>query len=447
MKRITRGLQLPIANPPEQKIYDGPAVKSVALLAIDYHGMKPTMEVRDGDSVKRGQVLFSDKKNPGVKFTAPISGTVAAVNRGAKRAFQSVVINAAGNDAVQFSVASKDVASLKREAVVENLVESGLWVAFRTRPFSRTPSIESIPGSIFITATDTNPLSANPEIVITEREDDFRYGVQVIRKLTAGRVFLVSNPGITLPGEELPDVTDVEFEGPHPAGLVGTHIHFLDPVGPGKTVWHIGYQDVLAVGSLFRTGQLDNRRVISLAGPGVKNPRLIRTVLGASITDLVDGEMNDGEQRVISGSVLSGRKSDEINSFLGRFHQQISVIAEGREREFLGWQMPGFDKFSIKGVFASKLLGAAKKFSFSTSTQGSKRAMVPVGSFESVMPLDILPTFLLRALMTDDSEQAAALGALELDEEDLALCTFVCPGKYEYGPALRRNLTIIEKDG
>ena len=447
MKRITRGLNLPIANPPEQKIYDGPAVKSVAVLAADYHGMKPTMEVREGDSVKRGQLLFTDKKIPGVKFTSPVSGTVAAVNRGARRVFQSVVIEAAGDDAVTFDVGKRELASLNRETVVSALVDSGLWTAFRTRPYSRTPAPEATPHSIFITATDTNPLCAKPPVVITERENDFRYGVQVIRKLTAGKVFLVSCPGVTLPGEELSDIDDVEFDGPHPAGLPGTHIHFLDPVGVKKSVWHIGYQDVLAIGHLFQTGQLDSRRVISLAGPGVKQPRLLRTVLGASIPELIAGELTDGELRVISGSVLSGRAADDINNHLGRFHQQVSVIAEGRERELLGWQMPGFDKFSIKKVYAAALSGSAKLFNFNTSTNGSKRAMVPVGSYESVMPLDILPTFLLRALITNDTEQAVALGALELDEEDLALCTFVCPGKYEYGPMLRRNLTTIERDG
>ena len=264
--------------------------------------------------------------------------------------------------------------------------------------------------------------------------------------LTDGSVFLVSRPGVTLPGEDLPGIDSIEFEGPHPAGLPGTHIHFLDPVSENKTVWHIGYQDVIAVGHLFRTGQLDSSRVISLAGPGVEKPRLIRTVVGAAASDLTENQLVSGELRQVSGSILSGRALTDPNQYLGRYHIQLSVVRENREREFLSWQRPGFDRFSVKNVFASGFFGLNQKYSFTTST-GSRRAMVPIGMYEGVMPLDILPTFLLRALISNDTEQASALGALELDEEDLALCTFVCPGKYDYGPLLRKNLTTIEHDG
>ncbi|MDA0588405.1 MAG: Na(+)-translocating NADH-quinone reductase subunit A [Planctomycetota bacterium] len=446
MLRITRGLDLPITNAPEQKIYDGPPIRSVALLSADYFGMKPTMAVAIGDTVKRGQLLFEDKKNAGVRFTSPVAGRVADVIRGAKRAFHSVVVEVDGDDEVTFA-SYPDVTALTREQVVANLNESGFWTALRTRPFSRVPGLDEKPHSLFITATDTNPLCARPEVIITERGDEFRAGVQVLSHLTDGKVFLVSCPGVTLPGEELPGIDAIEVEGPHPAGLPGTHIHLLDPVSESKTVWHIGYQDVIAIGHLFRTGKLDSSRVISLAGPGVKNPRLVRTVTGAAASDLTDDQLNTGEMRVISGSVLSGRTMDAPNNFLGRYHVQVSALVEGREREFLGWQKPGFDKFSIKRVFASSIFGRNQKYNFTTSTGGSRRAMVPIGMYEDVMPLDILPTFLLRALIMGDTEQAAALGALELDEEDLALCTFVCPGKYDYGPLLRDNLTMIEKDG
>lgn len=446
MLRITRGLDLPITNAPEQKIYDGPPVRSVALLNADYIGMKPTMAVTIGDTVKRGQLLFEDKKNPGVRFTSPAAGKVTEVNRGAKRAFQSVVVEVDGDDEITFE-SHADASSLTREQVVSGLNEAGLWTALRARPFSRTPGLEETPHSLFITAIDTNPLCAKPELIITERGEDFRTGVQILSHLTDGKVFLVSSPGVTLPGEELSGIDDVEFDGPHPAGLPGTHIHFLDPVGENKSVWHIGYQDVISVGHLFRTGRLDSSRVISLAGPGVKNPRLIRTVSGAAVSDLTVDQLNTGELRIISGSVLSGRTAAEPDNYLGRYHVQVSVLREGREREFLGWQKPGFDKFSIKRVFASGFFGRGQKYDFTTSTGGSRRAMVPIGMYEDVMPLDILPTFLLRALIVGDTEQAAALGALELDEEDLALCTFVCPGKYDYGPILRDNLTTIERDG
>ncbi|MGZ0171088.1 MAG: Na(+)-translocating NADH-quinone reductase subunit A [Planctomycetales bacterium] len=449
MKRINKGLDVPIANPPEQKIYDGPEIRTVAVVGTDYIGLKPTMAVAAGDTVKRGTLLFTDKKNPGVKFTSPAAGTVQSVNRGEKRAFQSVVIDIKGDAAESFkTVGNADVSSLSREEVVENLVESGLWTALRQRPYSKVPAVDSRPHSIFITATDTNPLCAKPEVIITEREQDFRFGVQVVRHLTDGKVFLVSCPGVTLPGEELADVDDVEFDGPHPAGLVGTHIHFLDPVNENKNVWHINYQDVMAVGHLFLTGELDVRRVVSVAGPAVYKPRLVRTRLGASIKELTYGELADGDLRVISGSVLSGRAvADGPFGFLSRYHLQVSALLEGREREFLGWQKPGMDKFSLRKIFASAFLNPGQKFDFTTSTGGSKRAMVPIGMYEDVMPLDIIPTFLLRSLIIEDTDQASALGALELDEEDLALCTFVCPGKYEYGTMLRKSLSLIESEG
>jgi Na+-transporting NADH:ubiquinone oxidoreductase subunit A len=449
MKRINKGLDVPIANPPEQKIYDGPEIRTVAVVGTDYIGLKPTMAVAEGDTVKRGSLLFTDKKNPGVKFTSPAAGTVQSVNRGEKRAFQSIVIEVDGDEAEKFkTVGNADVTSLSREDVVENLVESGLWTALRQRPYSKVPTVDSRPNSIFITATDTNPLCAKPELIITEREHDFRFGVQVIRHLTDGKVFLVSCPGVTLPGEELADIDDVEFDGPHPAGLVGTHIHFLDPVNENKNVWHINYQDVMAIGHLFLTGELDARRVVSVAGPAVHKPRLVRTRLGASINELTYGEISDGDVRLISGSVLSGRAvTNGPFGFLSRYHVQVSAVMEGREREFLGWQKPGLDKFSLRKIFASAFLKPDQTFKFTTSTGGSKRAMVPIGMYEDVMPLDIIPTFLLRSLIIEDTDQATALGALELDEEDLALCTFVCPGKYEYGTMLRKSLSLIENEG
>jgi Na+-transporting NADH:ubiquinone oxidoreductase subunit A len=229
--------------------------------------------------------------------------------------------------------------------------------------------------------------------------------------------------------------------------LVGTHIHFLDPVSPSKTVWYIGYQDVWAIGSLLQTGTLDVRRVISLAGPVVKQPRLLETRLGASVTELIEGEIQEGLTiRPIAGSVLCGRTALPPHNYLGRYHTQISILEEGDEREFLGWQMPGLEKFSVTRVFASA--GQPnKKFAFTTTTHGSERAMVPLGTYEKVVPLDILPTQLLRSLIYRDTDEAQQLGVLELEEEDVALCTFVCPGKYDYSSLLRESLATIEREG
>lgn len=441
---IKKGLDLPIAGAPKQEIEDGPAIGKVAVLGVDSIDLRPTMAVSEGDSVKKGQLLFEDKKTPGVRYTSPASGKVIGVHRGAKRALLSVVIEVAGDEEERFEQHMGTAPDqLSRQQVRDTLVESGLWTALRTRPYSKVPMPASEPHSIFVTAMDTNPLAADPQAVLRESEDDFAWGLTLLGKLTEGPVYVCKAPGVSIAAAE---AQVVEFAGPHPAGLPGTHIHFLDPVGAAKTVWHIGYQDVVACGKLFATGSLWTERVVALGGPQVEQPRLLRTRQGACLSELTAGQLQPGENRVIAGSVLAGRVASGPLDFLGCYHAQVSVLAEGREREFLGWQKPGVDKFSIKNVFASKLL-PSQLFDFTTSTEGSDRAMVPIGSYEQVMPLDILATLLLRALIVEDTDRAQALGCLELDEEDLGLCTFACPGKHEYGPILRRNLARIEREG
>ena len=443
---IKKGLDLPISGKPEQTISDANPVNSVAVLGNEFVGMKPTMLVEEGQQVKLGQALFSDKKNPGVHFTAPGAGTVKAINRGAKRVLQSVIIELSGDDEVTFEKYDPaKLSGLDRDSIQKNLLDSGLWVAFRTRPYSKSPEPAAIPSSIFVTAIDTNPLAAEPNIIISEYADDFDNGLTILSQLTDGKVFVCASEG-TLPSNSQSNVETHTFSGPHPAGLASTHIHLLDSVSASKTVWQINYQDVIAIGKLFTTGHLWVERIISLAGTLVNNPRLIRTRLGANTEDLVQDEVQDIQSRVISGSVLHGHTANNWAAYLGRFHNQISVIAEGYEREFFGWIKPGSKKFSALNVFVSKLLGN-KQFDLTTSQNGSPRAMVPVGAFELVMPLDILPTQLLRALIVKDTDAAQALGCLELDEEDLSLCSFVCSGKFDYGPALRTNLTQIEKEG
>ncbi|MBJ7538856.1 Na(+)-translocating NADH-quinone reductase subunit A [Marinomonas transparens] len=445
MYKITKGLDLPISGAPNQVIADAATVKTVAVIGPDYHGMKPTMLVKEGDKVKKGQVIFTDKKTEGVKYTAPAAGTIDAINRGERRVLQSVVIKLEGNEAESFAAYSgSELKGLERSKVVENLVDSGLWTAFRTRPYSKVPEVESAPSSIFVTAIDTNPLAASPEVVLADQGEAFADGLTVLTRLTEGKVFLCKAPEAKIPTTA--DVVVETFEGVHPAGLAGTHIHFLDPVSDKKTVWSINYQDVLAIGKLFVTGELSSDRVVALAGPQVKSPRLVRTQLGASLDELVAGELAEGDNRVVSGSVLSGRKAFGPFAFLGRYHSQVSVLLEGRERQMMHYLRAGVEKHSVLNVFLSKLLGKTS-FAMTTTTNGSDRTMLPLGHFERLMPLDILPTQLLRSLVVNDTEQAQKLGALELDEEDLSLCTYSCSGKFEYGPILRDCLTLIEKEG
>lgn len=446
MIKIRRGLDLPIAGIPAQSIYEGPKISQVGIIGADYQGMKPTMAVRVGESVSQGQLLFEDKKNPGVKFTSPVSGTVVAINRGERRVFQSLVIDIEGDAKDSFSVTDAgSLNKLKRADIVDNLVNSGQWVALRTRPYSKIPAIDSVPASIFVTATDTNPLAANPEVVIAERQEDFNNGLTVISKLTDGAVNLCVGSDTSIDQPSIENLQLHKFSGPHPAGLAGTHIHYIDPVSVNKTVWTIGYQDVIAIGALFTTGQIDNSRVIALAGPQVHEPRLMRTQLGANLNQLVIGELANEDNRIISGSVLSGRKAAGEFAFLGRYHNQVSVIQEDRNREFLHYLRSGVNKHSSIPIFASRL--TKKLINMTSSTNGSERAMVPVGGYEDVTALDILPVQLLRSLIVGDTEMAQQLGCLELDEEDVGLYTYVCVGKYEYGPILRDNLTQIEKEG
>ncbi len=436
---------MPIVGAPTQRIEAGRPVRSVAVIGFDYPTMKPTMAVQVGDRVKLGQILFSDKKSEGVHYTAPGAGVVSAVHRGEKRVLQSVVIDLEGDDEITFASYSSDqLEGLSSEQVRENLQQSGLWTALRTRPFSKVPAVDAVPDSIFVTAIDTHPLAADPAVIIAEQAEAFEAGLKVLGNLA--KVFLCKAPDASLPGESLAKVQVEAFSGPHPAGLAGTHIHFLDPVSASKSVWTIGYQDVIAVGKLFTSGRLWVERVVALGGPVVENPRLVRTRLGANLDELTAGELQPGANRVVSGSLLGGRTAHGAFAYLGRYHQQVSCLREGKEREMLHYMRAGVEKHSILNIYISKLMGG-KKFAFSTSTNGSPRAMVPVGNYEEVMPLDVLPTQLLRALIVGDTEVAQKLGCLELDEEDLALCTYVCAGKYEYGPILRDNLTRIEKEG
>ncbi len=442
---IKRGLDVPIAGVPVQSIVNGPPVHSVALLGDDFVGMRPRMLVGPGDRVRAGQPVFEDKKTPGVIYTAPASGIVASVNRGDKRKFQSFVITVEGDDADSFATYDA-LNNVSNEQARELLIRSGEWTALRTRPFSRVPGVEATASSIFVTAMDSNPLAAEPELIIANHKDAFVHGLKVLTRINNGPVYVCTRQDSRVPGGEITGVQIETFTGPHPSGLAGTHIHYIDPVSIKHVVWTIGYQDVIAWGYLFLKGRLHTERVVSVGGPVVAKPQLYRTRRGARLGDLLAGNVTSPTARVVSGSILCGRTAVAPVDFLGRYDVQVSVLEEGVEREFLGWQKPGANKFSVTRTYLGSLI-RGKRFNMTTNLNGSKRAMVPIGTYERVMPLDVLPTQLLRALITDDTDNAIKLGCLELHEEDLGLCTFVCPGKYEYGRILRANLTRIEKEG
>ncbi|MXY23733.1 MAG: Na(+)-translocating NADH-quinone reductase subunit A [Acidobacteria bacterium] len=470
--RVRRGLRLPITGAPSEHVDNGPPPRRIALVAADYIGLRPTMHVAAGDSVARGQLCFEDKTMPGVRYTAPAAGTVVAVNRGDRRALQSVVIDVSraeregrAPETASFSAFSgRHPSGMTGDEVRALLVESGQWTALRARPFGRVADPATRPHSIFVTAMDTNPLGPSIAAMVAGCDVPFERGLAALARLTDGPVFVCTGPEPGLRIQEDDRIRHEVFDGVHPAGTVGFHIHTLDAVDRNKVVWHLGVQDAIAIGRLFETGVLDVARIVALGGPPIAEPRLLRSRIGASTSELVEGNIKpattvhggsgngsgiDGQpdRRVISGSVLSGRTATgEIHGYLGRYHQQVSVLAEGRQRDLLGWLGPGLGLFSTIPTFVSSLT-PGRRFAMTTTTHGSPRAIVPIGMYERVMPMDLLPTPMLRALVMDDVERAEELGCLELDEEDVALCTFVDPGKTDFGPHLRRILDTLRTEG
>ncbi|WP_136634857.1 Na(+)-translocating NADH-quinone reductase subunit A [Pseudooceanicola onchidii] len=447
MKRfkLRKGLDLPITGAPRQEIGTAPAVHSVGLLGDDYIDLKPRIVVEEGDTVVPGSPVLFDKNMPEAKIVSPVAGKVRAINRGARRKLISIVIDIDENAGQPIDFSSVGDAAT-REGVVERLCAAGLWTSFRTRPYSKVPAPDATPAAIYVTALDTEPLAADPRIAIGEEAEAFAKGLATVSMLTEGTTYLCQDGGDALPGHDLPGVEAVAFTGPHPAGLAGTHLHFLDTPRADRFVWTIGYQDVITIGRLMLTGRFDPSVLIALGGPICNDPRLIRTIRGASVAELVQNDLPAGvPARMVSGSVLSGRAAVDEAAYLGRYARQITLIEEDRKQIPLGWIRPMISKYAVQPVLGSAL--ASRKFPLTSNLNGGRRAMVPIGTFETLMPQDFLPTQLLRALLVMDTDQAQALGALELDEEDLGLVGFACPAKYEYGMALRDCLTKIEKEG
>jgi len=447
---IRRGLDVPFAGEPEQAVHTGNAIRHVALCGVDYVGLRPRLKVAVGDAVGLGQPLWEDKRDPAVCYPSPGRGVVTAINRGPRRVLESVVVSLqdAGAGDVGFDALTPgQIDRLGRGQVAERMLRAGLWTAFRTRPFSRVPLSDSAPHAIFVTAIDTRPGAPDPAVVVARDVEHFALGLGILTRLTGGRVWLCTAHGWNVDMPAIDRVSLAEFSGPHPAGLAGTHMHFLEPVGPNRTNWHINYQDVTALGRLFHKGTIDTGRIVALGGAGVREPRLVTTRQGAALNELLSDCVNEPEDsRVISGSVLDGRAAAGPLAYLGRYHDQVSVLREGGRSLVFGWAGILQRRYTCAPLLARRS-GHRKRSDFDTAQNGRFSGMLPMHSFDRVMPLDILPSPLLRALLVKDTGGAQALGCLELDEEDLALCAFVCPAKNDYGAALRINLDQIEKEG
>ncbi len=440
---IRKGFNIPLHGGLEStEIRDAPSVQQVAALPQEAHGIKVKMLVQEGDAVKVGTPLFCDKRDPNVLFTSPGAGTVSAVNRGFRRMALSVVVDLDGDAHENWGTLTWD----HPETIANNLQRSGLWTLLRQRPFDKVAESTAHPSSLFVTATDTHPLAPPPLAVLADREDKFKSGLEVLSRL-APKTFLCTGKGEDWANLITDGVEHHQFSGAHPAGNAGVHINALDPVGQNKLAWNIGYQEVTEIGHLVQTGQLPMTRVIAAVGPAMNQPALIRVRRGTSTTKLIQAHNITEKVRVLSGSALSGdlANPDSPTGFLGSRANQMCVLSDAPEKEFIGWANP----IGTRHTFTHTALGKffRKEHKYDTDLNGSHRAIVPLGSWEEVMPMDIMPTQLIKALAAGDLEMCEKLGVLEVTEEDLALCEYLDQSKTAITSLLRAMLTQIEKEG
>ena len=445
--KITKGLNLSLEGEINHQVL--PQIKNltsrVAILGKDFHGIRPTMFVSEGQQVTQGEKLFEDKKNPGYFHLSPVNGTISEINRGDRRSFLSMVIEK-NNDDASFEV---DTTFDKNSDQILNFLKNfGLLSLFRTRPFSKVPLVGSLPNKVFISLIDSNPLSFDPTLVLKDNLEAFNKGLEIISHLPKEGVHvgILENNALDIYKSE--NIHYHTFSGPHPIGLVGTQIHQISPASLLNQIWTIGYQELIKIGKTVLTGYQSNEKYISISGPQVFNPDILLTDFGACVEELTAGRLMEEDNRLISGSVLCGHACEGPLAYLSIFSNQLTVIREANQddREFLNWLRPEIKKHSSLRMFFTSAF-KNYKYNLTSALNGGFRAIVPVGIYEDVFPMNLMITQLLKAIVTEDTELAQSLGVLELDEEDLALCTYSCPSKYDYGLILRNILDKIEKDG
>lgn len=424
-------MDLALDGAPEQRVSDSPAIRHVAVLGADYPALRPSLRVSVGQSVRRGDPLFADRVDSAITVTAPVGGVVIQVNRGSRRRLVSIVIRREGDEAREFPKFSRsDIAQLDGQTVANQLLEAGLWAALRTRPFDRVPAPTERPEWLFITAAETEPLAPDPALAIAAATEAFADGVRLLSALSRRPLLLCHGPNTRniLPRSDA-NVRHVEFRGPHPAGLPGTHIHHLARVSPEAHAWHISYLDVIAIGKLFRAGVLDQTRVIALGGNGVPRPRLVSTFAGASIDELL-GEATGNPLQVYSGSALSGRAVTGVTAFLGRYHRQVTAFSAA-----VGTGHTGLVQGLMRRWFDHRPVPHQHR--------ASRTGLLPVEAFERAWPMAAPPVLLLRSLLARDIETAQTLDCLELGEDDVALSQYLCPAGKDYRGALREVLNAL----
>jgi len=445
--KIKNGLNIQLTGEAHKLLSDLPSPEVFAIKPTDFPGISPKILVKAGDEVLAGSVLFFDKNNESIKFSSPVSGEIIEIIRAEKRKLLEIKILA--DKKIKYLDLNKaNPEELSRDSIIEALLNSGIWPLIRQRPFGVIAKPTDIPKSIFISAFDTNPLAPDIDFIIKgENQETFQTGLNALIKLTNGKTHLNIDGSKEAASifQNSKGVILNKFLGPHPAGNVGVQIHHIDPVNKGEVVWYVNPQDVLVIGKLFSEGRYDASRIIALTGSQVSNPKYYKTIIGSSVKSIIgDGGLKAGENRIISGNVLSGSQIQE-DGFLGYYDTQITVIPEGHESEFMGWLAPGLEKFSMSRTFFS-WINSKKKYNLNTNLHGEERPFVVTGQYEKVFPMDIYPVQLLKSILIEDIEMMEQLGIYEVVEEDFALCEFVCTSKIKSQEIIKRGIEIIQKE-
>lgn len=445
MIKIRKGLNIPLSGIADAKKIASVVCDEVALVPDQFKGLLLKLLVQEGASVKAGSPIFQDKKNEHIKVVSPVAGVVTIIERGDKRKLLAVKIKVEKQHAaIQSVIPSLD--QLDRMAVIKLMLDAGLWPLIQQRPYAIVANPEKMPKSIFVSAFDSAPLAPDTSIVLQGKENEFALGLKILSKLTKGILHLNLSSERSNP----PCLTDAKnvkinyFSGPHPAGNVGVQIHHLDPINKGDVVWYTNPQDVVNIGHFFLTGEYSANKIIALTGPNVKEPHYLKVVAGCALSPLLQNKLHEGENRVISGNVLTGSRASE-HGYLGFYDQQITVIDEVTSPEFFGWAWPGIGKYSVGRAFLSALF-SKKTFSFNTGTHGGVRPFVMNGEYEKVLPMTIMPVQLLKAIIIKDIDLMEQLGIYEVAEEDFALCEFVCTSKINSQQIIRDGLDLLKNE-
>ena len=447
--KLKRGFDINLAGKPEKKISESSHSETYALKPTDFINMsRPKLLVKEGDTVKAGTAMLYDKMSEGVKYCSPVSGEVVEIKRGEKRKLLEIKILA--DKEVVFekfkTFSTSDLANLSKKEALEQMQAGGVWPNIIQSPFGIVANAEDTPKAIFISAFDTNPLAPDVAFQLGDKEKFFQAGLDVLRKLTPGKVHLNINGQAEVP-QVFAQANGVElnkFSGPHPAGNVGVQIHHLDPISKKDIVWTVAPYGVAQIGQLFLEGKYDASKLVAVTGSEVKNPGYVKTYSGVMLEKLFGSEVPTGHLRFIAGNPLTGENCGKAG-YLGYYHNQVTVIPEGDYEEFLGWIKPSTKKLSFhKAIGLLSFLNRGKEYTVDTNTHGEDRPFVVSGEFEKVLPMDILPTYLFKAIISEDYDDMEALGIFELVEEDVALCEFIDPSKNEIQKILREGIEMIK---